>query len=116
MAKKDEAERAEGAQRSDVRDDDLGRPYPEPVRQLAKDLPEKDEVQEAYKAQFLADDQQSEVKEKMTVVEASPNSPDTPSGYALQKVAGVSNDAERGDEYARHKMARRWGYVPADES
>jgi hypothetical protein len=46
----------------------------------------------------------------------SPNADETPSGYALKKVTGIASDAERGEKYSRHKTARRWGYVPADES
>jgi hypothetical protein len=83
---------------------------------LAEDLPAKDEVQKAYKAQFLADDKQTEAKEKVKAVKASPDADETPSGHGLIKSAGVSNDTKRGEDYLKHKTAKRWGYVPVDES
>lgn len=94
---------------------DLGPEMPPALRELAKDLPERDEVQRAYKAQMLADDMQDAAKEKVKVVKASPDAIDTPSGYALTKAAGIAHDADRGEAYARHKSAKRWGYVPVDD-
>ena len=95
---------------------DLGPEMPASMRKLAEKLPEKDEVQRAYKAQMLAMDMQKAAKEKVKIVDASPDADETPSGYALKKSAGVAHDADRGEEYALHKSARRWGYVKADES
>lgn len=89
-------------------------PTPEPLRTLAEKLPEKDEVQKAHKAAMLADKPQTEVKEKVKIVDASPDAPDTPSGYAVKKVAGIADNVERGEKYLLHKSARRWGYVPVD--
>ena len=93
----------------------LGPEMPAPMRELAKKLPEKDEVQVAYKEQMLAMDMQDAAKEKVKIVDASPDAADTPSGHALKKVSGIAHDADRGEAYARHKTAKRWGYVPADE-
>lgn len=93
---------------------DVGTPTPNALRELAKDLPERDTVQKAYKGAMLADSAQEEARHKVTVVNESPDAAETPSGYALKKAAGVSNDAKRGEEYLRHKTARRWGYVPAE--
>jgi hypothetical protein len=86
-------------------------PTPAAMRELAKKLPEKDEVQKETKAAMLADTPQEEVKHKVKVVDASPNADETPSGYALKKVAGIADNIERGEEYTRHKTAKRWGYV-----
>ena len=94
---------------------DLGPEMPAPMRKLAEKLPEKDEVQEAYKAQMLSMDMQDAAKEKVKIVDASPDAAETPSGYALKKVAGIAHDADRGEAYAQHKSARRWGYVRVDE-
>lgn len=95
---------------------DVGKPTPESLRDLAKDLPENDPVQKAYKAAMLADSAQQEAREKVKIVDASPNAGDTPSGHAIKKAAGVSNDAERGEKYLQEKTARRWGHIPVDES
>jgi hypothetical protein len=95
---------------------DLGAPNPESLQALAEDLPEKDEVQKAYKEQMQADSAQAEAKAKVKIVDASPDAAETPSGYALKKVAGISNDTERGEKYAQHKSAKRFGVVVADES
>jgi hypothetical protein len=96
--------------------DDVGVPNPDPLRQLAKDLPANDTVQKAYKDAMLADTAQQEAKAKAVVVDESPNASETPSGGALKAVTGVSNDTERGEKYLREKSARRWGTVPADEA
>lgn len=89
-------------------------PTPSAMQVLAEDLPENDEVQKAVKAGMLADSSQEEAKQKVKVVDASPNAHETPSGAALKKVAGISDDEKRGEEYLREKTARRWGYVPVD--
>lgn len=106
----------EGKTPSPAKIADAGTPMPESMRNLAKDLPENDPVQKAYKAAMLADSAQQEAREKAKIVDASPNAGDTPSGHAIKKVAGVSNDAERGEKYLQEKTARRWGHVPVDES
>lgn len=107
---------AEGRTPSAVQIADVGVPNPGPIRDLAEDLPEKDNVQKAYKSAMLADTAQEEAKHKAKAVAASPDADETPSGSALQKVTGIANDTERGEKYLRHKTARRWGYVPVDES
>lgn len=101
-----------GAQQFDVEVKDVGVPNPATLRALAEDLPEKDAVQKAVKDGMLADSAQEEAKHKAKVVDESPNADETPSGYALKKVTGISSDGKRGEEYARHKSARRHGYVP----
>jgi type VI protein secretion system component VasK len=93
---------------------DVGVPTPEPLRQLAEDLPENDPVQVAYKDAMLADSAQDEAKAKAKAVDESPNASETPSGAALKAVGDVKNDAERGEKYLREKTARRWGTVPVD--
>lgn len=110
-----EDKKVEGAQQSGQKVADVGTPNPPVLRALAEDLPEKDDVQKAVKAGMLAESAQEEAQEKAKVVDASPNADDTPSGYALKKVTGVSNDTKRGEQYTLHKTARRWGYVPADQ-
>jgi hypothetical protein len=95
---------------------DLGPELPAPMRELAEKLPEKDDVQKAYKAQMLAEDMHVAAKQKVKIVDASPDADDTPSGYALKKVAGIAHDGDRGEAYAREKSAKRWGYVPAAEA
>lgn len=98
--------------KTDMKTANLGVPTPESMRVLAEDLPVKDEVQKAYKDAMLADTAQAEAKAKVIAVDASPNADETPSGAALKKVAGISNDTERGEKYLREKTAMRWGYVP----
>lgn len=93
---------------------DLGDPNPDSMRAYADDLPEKDAVQKAYKRQLKATSAQDEAKAKVTIVEESPDAGETPSGYALKKVAGETDDTKRGERYAQEKSARRWGYVPAE--
>lgn len=111
-----ENKQAAGAERTDVEVKDVGEPYPASMQALAEDLPEKDDVQKAYKAAFLADSAQKEAREKVKVVDASPNAAETPSGGALKKVAGIASDEKRGEAYLREKTALRHGYVPAEES
>jgi len=92
---------------------DAGAGVPESYVEAAEALPEHDDVEKAVKAAMLAETGQEEAQEKAKVVDASPNSIDTPSGYALKETAGISDNIERGEEYARIKSAKRWGYVPA---
>jgi hypothetical protein len=99
-------------EKSNVKTANLGVPTPRSLRILAEDLPEKDDVQKAYKDAMLADTAQAEAKAKVAAVDASPNADETPSGAALKKVAGISNDTERGEKYLLEKTAKRWGYVP----
>jgi hypothetical protein len=113
MAAKNE-DPAAAVERTDTKSANLGNPNTGVRRDLAEDLPEKDEVQVAYKTAMTADSMQAEVKAKVDAVDASPNAADTPSGYALKKTAGIANDTERGEEYARVKAARRWGAVTPD--
>jgi hypothetical protein len=121
MASKERADRAEQAPSEQETSEalekviDSGAGAPGPQRQAAEDLPDNDPVQQATKEAELATDAQAEAQAKARVVEESPYSGETPSGYALQKTAGVGNDVERGEAYAREKNARRWGYVPAEE-
>jgi hypothetical protein len=93
---------------------DVGVPNPDPIRVLAEDLPENDEVQKAYKAAMLAETAQEEARHKAKAVKASPHAEETPSGAALVKVVNISNDQRRGEAYLREKSARRWGYVPVE--
>ena len=90
---------------------DAGAGAPAAQREAAEALPEKDDVQKHIKKAMLAEDAQTEAKEKAAVVDLSPNADETPSGFALKKVAGISDDVKRGEEYARQKSAVRWGYV-----
>jgi hypothetical protein len=99
--------------RKDVVVDDVGTPHSEAMRELAEDLPEKDKVQVAHKNALLADSAQEEAREKVKIVDASPNAPETPSGTALKKTAGIASDSERGEQYSRVKAAvRHGGAVP----
>lgn len=101
---------APGEMPSDEQLADVGIPNPQAIRDLAKNLPEKDRVQKATKAGMLADTAQDEAKAKAQVVDASPNADQTPSGTALKKVTGIANDTERGEAYQRERAAKRWGY------
>lgn len=93
---------------------DSGAGAPPAQRDAAEALPEGDAVKDAVKASLLATDAQTEAKEKAKVVaDSSTGAGDTPSGYALTQTAGIADDVERGEEYARIKTAKRWGYVPA---
>jgi hypothetical protein len=93
---------------------DAGAGVPPSMEDAAEDLPEKDEVQKAYKEGMLADTADEEVKAKVKAVDASPDAAETPSGGALKAVEGISDPVEQGEAYAREKSARRFGYVPAD--
>jgi hypothetical protein len=97
-----------------VKTADLPPSVPEPMRVLADDLPENDAVQEAHKEILTADEPQKSDAAKAKLVDESPRAYATPSGYAAQKVAGISNDTERGEKYAEHKSAVRWGTLPDD--
>lgn len=105
----------EGAENTDVKLSSVGVPTPASLRALAEDLPENDRVQKAVKDGMLADTAQQEARAKVKVVDESPNASETPSGVALKKTAGVSNDTDRGERYVREKSAVRWGYVPVDD-
>ena len=94
---------------------DAGAGAPEGMRKAAEDLPEGDVVKNAIKAAMLADDAQTEAREKAKVVNDSvTGAQDTPSGFALNAVKGIADDVKRGEEYARIKSAVRHGTVPAD--
>ena len=77
-------------------------------------LPEKDDVQKATKEAMQAESGQEEASAKADAANASPDAPDTPSGGALEATKGISDNAERGEEYAREKAMRRWGYITKD--
>jgi hypothetical protein len=99
-----------------VKTADLPPSVPEPMRVLADDLPENDAVQEAHKEIISQEEPHKADQAKAKLVDESPRSYATPSGYAAQKVAGIANDTERGEEYAKHKSAVRWGSLPDDAS
>jgi hypothetical protein len=86
------------------------------MRRRAEDLPAKNDVQKAYKDALTTDDPHKQDRAYLRAAELSPDAMDTPSGYALKESIGESNDTKRGEKYARAKTARRWGYVPVDES
>jgi len=90
---------------------DAGAGVPAGYEEAAEALPEKDEVQKAHKEAALAETGQEEAQAKAKIVEASPDSPETPSGAALLETAGIEDNVERGNEYARVKSMHRWGYV-----
>jgi hypothetical protein len=90
---------------------DAGAGVPDSMEAAAEDLPEQDEVQEATKDGMLAESAQDEAEAKVKAVDASPNAAETPSGAALKETAGIADNKERGEEYARVKSAHRWGYV-----
>jgi uncharacterized protein YPO0396 len=98
-----------------VKTADAGPPNSPEMIERAEDLPEKDEVQKAYKDQLTAEDAQKEAKASLKIAEESPNAMETPSGHALKESAGESNDAKRGDKYARAKAEARWGWVPPED-
>jgi hypothetical protein len=102
--------------KTDVKTANLGPANSDEVRRLAEDLPEKNAVQKAYKEALTTDDPHKEARAYLKAAEESPDAMETPSGYALKKSVGVSNDTERGEKYAAHKTARRWGYRYVDES
>ena len=96
---------------------DAGAGAPAAMREAAEDLPEGDPVKDAIKAAMLAEDAQTEAKEKAKVVDdSSTGAEDTPSGFALKAVTGISDDVKRGEEYARIKSAKRHGFVPASDA
>lgn len=100
---------------TDQKTADVGPPTPFSLRELAKDLPERDAVEKAVKQGMLADSAQAEARAKAKVVDESRDAGDTPSGHALKKVTGVGNDTDRGERYLREKTAKRWGYVPVED-
>ena len=89
---------------------------PPAMRDAAKALPEKDDGQKAHKRKLLANDAQTEAKANAEIVKLSPDAAETPSGGAMLKVAGIADDVERGEVYAREKHARRFGYVAVEQS
>jgi hypothetical protein len=93
----------------------MGPEMPRSMRRLAEKLPEKDEVQKAYKKQMLADDMQVAAKEKVKIVKASPDADETPSGKALMDVAGIAHDADRGEAYQRARAGYRHGWLPVED-
>lgn len=97
--------------KTDVKSATLPPSTPAELRRLAEDLPEKDAVQKAYKQAMTATDHQTEARAKVKVVDESPDAGETPSGAALKKVAGISNDTERGEEYSRIKSGLRSGAI-----
>ena len=102
--------------KTDDKSADLSPANSDETRRLAQDLPEKDPVQKAYKDALTTEDPHKEAKAYLKAAEESPDAMDTPSGYALKESIGESNDTKRGEKYTRAKTARRWGYVPVDES
>lgn len=96
---------------------DSGAGAPASMRPAAEDLPEGDPVKDNIKAAMLADDAQTEAKHKAKVVDdSSTGAEETPSGFALKAVIGISDDVKRGEEYARIKSAKRHGWVPASDA
>jgi len=115
MATKNE----EGAERSDVKTKDLGDPNPGfPNDLVDRVVPEKDEGQGRYKRQLKAKSHGEEAKAKAEQVasETNPDAKETPSGAALLATAGVGNDTDRGEAYARVKSAIRHGVVEPGEA
>ena len=90
---------------------DAGAGVPHTLHEAAERLPERDAVQKAYKRQMLADDVQTEVDAKVTIVDESPDAAETPSGAALKAVQGESDPVKQGEEYDRVKRAVRLGSV-----
>lgn len=97
---------------------DVGVPNPEDFRGKADDVVNANDPEgEAYRDQITAKSAQDEAKAKAKRVEsdASPDAQDTPSGAALSAVAGISDDAKRGEAYARaHDAVRRGTVAPED--
>ncbi len=83
---------------------------PEEFKRLAENYPEGDAVLKAYKDGLTADSPQEEAEAYARASKESPRASETPSGYALEKVASHGHDTERGEKYARAKASRRWGY------
>jgi hypothetical protein len=84
------------------------------MRRLAEDLPEKNDVQKAYKDALTTDDPHTQDKGYLRAAELSPDALDTPSGHGLKECIGESNDTKRGEKYARAKAEKRWGWTPLD--
>lgn len=93
-----------------------GNMTPNPDPSAAEKLPEKDAVQKAVKEGMTTQEGQTEAKAKVKVVDESPDAAETPSGGALKKVAGIENDHDRGEAYAKEKQARRWGTVDVEDA
>lgn len=105
-----------GEVKVDDKSADLPVSTPESIRVLAEDLPENDAVQVAHKEILTAESPEESDKAKADLVAESPRAYATPSGYAAQKVAGISNDTERGEKYAEIKSQVRHGTLPDDAS
>jgi len=88
---------------------------PQSMRDLARRHRENDEVKAAYKRNYLADSPSEALAAKKTIVEASPDAGETPSGKALLAVADAKSPSEAGERYARIKSLLRWGTVRAEE-
>jgi hypothetical protein len=101
--------------RTDDKTANLGPANSEEMRRLAQDLPEKDEVQKAYKDALTTEDPHAEARAYLKVAEESPDAMDTPSGQALKASVGESNDTKRGEKYLRAKQQARWGWTPPAE-
>ena len=101
--------------KTDDKSADLSPANSDEMIRLAEMLPEKDDVQKAYKEALTTESPQKEAKAYLKAAELSPDAMDTPSGYALKESVGEGNDTKRGEKYTRAKTARRWGYVPVDD-
>jgi hypothetical protein len=100
---------------TDVKSADLPISTPDAMQVLAeRDLPDVTPVEKAHKEILTADEPQASDKAKADLVDASRDSWATPSGYAAKKVAGISNDTERGEKYAELKSQVRHGSLPDD--
>jgi hypothetical protein len=103
---------ADAAPEDAVRDMEFP-PHTEGFRERGEELAEKpsaDKVQAAVREQLTADTSQQEAKAKVRQVDASPDAGSTPSGVALKEVAGISDDAKRGEAYQRERAKVRHGY------
>lgn len=78
------------------------------TRDIAERMNEKDEGQKLHKEALLADSPKEQAEKKAAIVDISPDAAETPSGAALKKVAGISDNVLRGLHYAYEKAIRRW--------
>jgi hypothetical protein len=109
MADKDTKDTSSNASAAKEKVLDAGAGAPNAMREAAEALPEKDNVQKAYKKQLLADTTEAETAAKVEIVKASPDADETPSGAALLAVAGESDPIKQGEDYQRKKAAVRRG-------
>lgn len=112
MAEQKQAEQKKASTQEKEVAAEMPNSVPEEFQERAKDYPEGDAVLKAYKDGLTADKPSEEAKAYAKAAEESPRAVDTPSGGALIKVAGIGDDAERAEKYAKEKASRRWGYVP----